>query len=607
MRRITMERVLRKRTRWIMIGILAIVVSVGVFMPVPAHADDDYWIGGSGNWSEETNWSLYYPIPRIPTALPIQGDIAYLNDPGNTVTLDTVTLASWIQLACNLELSDSGNGILGSGFYINSGGIFTQTNGTSNLGFLHIWNGGSCNLGGASSTMSSIMIEDIGGTGLGTFNQTGGSNTAQEGLAVGCPSSGNGDGTYNLSGGTLTVETNDPEVVGCGSGIGTFIQTSGIHIVKNCLNVAMDAGSIGAFTLSGDPALSTLTVTGNLDIGGGGTGTFTQTGGSTSTDNLIIGLEGNGMYNLSTTTGASILTVNGVEDIAHAGTGIITQTGGVHIINGNVSLGTNGTFNLYGGTLTVNESLNQNGQVLNNGTFQAKNTTAHFNGPGGFINNSAIICEPSATIYFTDLTVETNGYLQGAGTEFFINRNLYNSSPQSMYSHSQGTLLTFSGEGPHEIRVFSAERGASMSGYANNYALRDIKILSTTVSIVGYSLYLEGLVGAAISGDTVTNITGNGYNVYYISTLPMNAYLNKKTYSLMNGGQLIPIDPTCECDLNADGRCNMSDWLLFGQRWGATNCNTVPCACDLNADGRCNMSDWLLFGKNWGRTDCPRP
>jgi hypothetical protein len=61
----------------------------------------------------------------------------------------------------------------------------------------------------------------------------------------------------------------------------------------------------------------------------------------------------------------------------------------------------------------------------------------------------------------------------------------------------------------------------------------------------------------------------------------------------------------CECDLNHDGRCDMRDWLLFGQRWGATNCLTVPCACDLNGDGRCDMRDWLLFGKNWGRTNCP--
>jgi len=69
----------------------------------------------------------------------------------------------------------------------------------------------------------------------------------------------------------------------------------------------------------------------------------------------------------------------------------------------------------------------------------------------------------------------------------------------------------------------------------------------------------------------------------------------------------------CECDLNIDGRCDMQDWLLFGQDWGRTDCGTPPgsgdppndCECDLNADGRCDMQDWLLFGEDWGRTDCP--
>jgi hypothetical protein len=61
----------------------------------------------------------------------------------------------------------------------------------------------------------------------------------------------------------------------------------------------------------------------------------------------------------------------------------------------------------------------------------------------------------------------------------------------------------------------------------------------------------------------------------------------------------------CECDLNDDGRCDMRDWLLFGARWGATDCASVPCACDLNGDGRCDMRDWLIFGQDWGRTDCP--
>jgi hypothetical protein len=44
--------------------------------------------------------------------------------------------------------------------------------------------------------------------------------------------------------------------------------------------------------------------------------------------------------------------------------------------------------------------------------------------------------------------------------------------------------------------------------------------------------------------------------------------------------------------------------------WGRTDCNepgVAPCECDLNGDGKCDMLDWLLFGEDWGRTDCPIP
>jgi len=65
-------------------------------------------------------------------------------------------------------------------------------------------------------------------------------------------------------------------------------------------------------------------------------------------------------------------------------------------------------------------------------------------------------------------------------------------------------------------------------------------------------------------------------------------------------------DP-CECDLNNDGRCDMQDWLLFGEDWGRTDCDDsgVKCECDLNGDGRCDMQDWLVFGHDWGETGCP--
>ena len=65
----------------------------------------------------------------------------------------------------------------------------------------------------------------------------------------------------------------------------------------------------------------------------------------------------------------------------------------------------------------------------------------------------------------------------------------------------------------------------------------------------------------------------------------------------------------CECDLTHDGRCDMLDWLLFGEDWGRTDCREpdMECECDLNNDGRCDMQDWLMFGEDWGRTDCPIP
>jgi len=80
-------------------------------------------------------------------------------------------------------------------------------------------------------------------------------------------------------------------------------------------------------------------------------------------------------------------------------------------------------------------------------------------------------------------------------------------------------------------------------------------------------------------------------------------------------GAIYRILEKCQCDLNSDGKCDMQDWLVFGQDWGwgRTDCGTPPgsgnppndCECDITQDGRCDMQDWLLFGEDWGRTDCP--
>ena len=45
---------------------------------------------------------------------------------------------------------------------------------------------------------------------------------------------------------------------------------------------------------------------------------------------------------------------------------------------------------------------------------------------------------------------------------------------------------------------------------------------------------------SAISGLTISNILGNGHTVYCDATLSGNASLGGLTYSLVNGGRLMP-------------------------------------------------------------------
>ena len=61
---------------------------------------------------------------------------------------------------------------------------------------------------------------------------------------------------------------------------------------------------------------------------------------------------------------------------------------------------------------------------------------------------------------------------------------------------------------------------------------------SLSLSAVSYVTVLSNTTG--ISGTSMTNISGNGFNLYYSTSQAANSYLAGKTYSLQNGGSLIP-------------------------------------------------------------------
>lgn len=207
--------------------------------------------------------------------------------------------------------------------------------------------------GGSNATVlavpsGTLSVNDflIGALGRGTVEQSGGTAGVSVHMRIGV--SAGSAGTYELSGGFFDME--GEETIG-GAGSGTFVQTGGTHFIydDNPLVIGADTGGVGTYTLSAGSLLNPAIET----IGKSGSGTFNQSGGTHSGGELHMAANAgsSGSYTLS---GSSQLTF-GYEYIGEQGVGLFTQLGGSHTSNGGVTVGVSGlgTYQLMGGTLTV--------------------------------------------------------------------------------------------------------------------------------------------------------------------------------------------------------------------------------------------------------------
>ena len=81
------------------------------------------------------------------------------------------------------------------------------------------------------------------------------------------------------------------------------------------------------------------------------------------------------------------------------------------------------------------------------------------------------------------------------------------------------------------------EDGTTLTGKIDKAALT---LDSTSKWTVTANSAVSTLTGAVISGSEVTNVVGNGHDVYYSKSASANSYLGGKTYTLVGGGELIP-------------------------------------------------------------------
>ncbi|MGA2265918.1 MAG: hypothetical protein ABSH10_05750, partial [Phycisphaerae bacterium] len=334
---------------WGLCGLPCIVAAVVLTWALAGsgYGADATWVhdpNTAGDWLDPNNWS----------PLPPDANTNALVDNGGTVSITVGDIQTFgLQIGPNY-----------AGSVIQSGGTSTV------MTFLHLGSQGLYNL---STGWLTARGQDIGGT----FNQSGGTNTAEIYFYEGMEAASSG--TYNLSGGSLG--TGLAHYVGF-YGTGIFNQSGGTNTVPWLIV----SGADGTYNLSG----GSLGTSGQY-VGFGGTGTFNQSGGTnTAMGFILVGTNpgSSGTYNLS---GGSFGTW--YESVGVTGTGTFHQSGGINTAQGSLSVGdqagSSGAYNLSGGSLWT--AWDQLAGSMGTGTFRQSSGTNTVGGSLylGYGNNSS--------------------------------------------------------------------------------------------------------------------------------------------------------------------------------------------------------------------------
>ncbi|MFA5111884.1 MAG: VPLPA-CTERM sorting domain-containing protein, partial [Desulfobaccales bacterium] len=154
-----------------------------------------------------------------------------------------------------------------------------------------------------------------------------------------------------------------------------------------------------------------------------------------------------------------------------------------------------------------------------------------------------------ATHVFDNLIVGTGGSFEGgAGDKFVINNDFINHSTQNLTWDTVMADLAFTGDAAaHQLYITGADLGQTAAGYLDNFAWGSLDLTGQMLTLLdgndslGGALYLGSILGVTLSGGQVTDIYGNGLDIYYNPFLAENAYLAGLTYDLTGGGHLAPV------------------------------------------------------------------
>jgi hypothetical protein len=387
-------------------------------------------------------------------------------------------------------------------------------------------------------------------------------------------------GTASLSSqaySSSTPDTSTVRVIGAGN---LTLSSSTITKTGDCVLVVDSSSKYGRNAGVLVKAGSKITFT-NVTIttnGKGANGIFaTGTGSSVTMTGGSITCSATGSHGIDVVYGGSI-TLNNVNvttagNSASAalstdyGGGTLNVTGGVIKTTGTKSPGIYST-----GSVTVTDARiiasAGNGGVID-GSNSINLTNTYLQGTtNGIKCHSTSSGSNTATINISGDTIKAtsgNGFLV-SGTKANINisnaAKILTSSTIILDVDSGTATFTASGDtlsGNFHTDIYSnltvtLNSKSSLNGYINKVDSATTVTLSmdaTSKWNVTANSYVDIVSDqSGISGTSVVNITGNGYNVYYDPALSSNTYLGGLSYNLINGGCLMPVGGTCLTGIN---------------------------------------------------------
>ncbi|MFH0828524.1 MAG: PEP-CTERM sorting domain-containing protein, partial [Candidatus Omnitrophota bacterium] len=358
------------------------------------------------------------------------------------------------------------------------------------------------------------------------------------------------EGFYTMSGGTLT---GGGLTLGEWGGVGRFTQSGGVVRVTDFdLGRQNDSSNGGPgqgyyyMYPAADPAYPHPELyVDNSNIGTRGIGVFEQNAGWHEVEgNMVLGVEAGseGTYNLN---GGS-LTVGGTLTVKQT----LSQPGA-------------GTFNMAGGALTAGTIVNNDlfnvhdagnlmspllirGDIENNGEFRVTNAVVNFEGE--FINNANFISNPSV-MAFDNLEITSDGFIHAGLDEYHINGSFQNKSTKNMDGtewFTRNAQLIFS-PGSHEAMFNSQDLGALESAYNNNFAWGNVDFGGADFTLLAQggdswgALYTGTVGGLNIENGIIQNEFIGNSNIYYLAQY--NPLLGGKSYDFVSGsGKFIPVN-----------------------------------------------------------------